>query len=737
MSESNPTNHGQTAPPSGPNAPRSPVLNNNASHAKGSLAAPINAIAILKALRRRWLAASLLGTLAAAAVFAAVWFFLPPPNYTASTKFLIPIKPQGTLYDHPEGKTEFDSFAATQVAIIKSQMVLNAALRQPEIARLEEVHKAPDPVAWLEKEVRIDNPNGREILRLSVESADRETCKALVAAVSAAYLQEVANEANKRRQDRLDVLKTLTEKYETKLKKLREALRERGKPVGGGSDVAIALKQLESHEAALAARQELVAVESRLRNLTADESMAAAREPSNVEVPAHTLDDFVNKRPEIAALLAQKAQLEADVELMKPNAVGGINHPEVRKLIGKAEIISKDLETRRAALRAECEKQLQEQTAGAAKARASQLRQEIEAAKALRTTLLADIERLSKEARDFGEAALDMDDLKPQLAEVGAVAARSAQEAEMLSIEQGDPLRVTQWEEVVVTRPDELDRKIKTAGMGAGGACLLALLLVGFLEFHAKRVFAPQEVVRGLGMKLVGTVPARPSLRRTDRDGRWRALLTESVDSFRTMLLHGVGTDALRTIMITSAVGGEAKTSLAGHLAVSMARSGRKTLLIDGDLRNPAVYRLFDVAAAPGLSELLRGETQLSDVLRPTAVPGLHVLAAGIYNAATLARLAGDDLGGILAQLKESFDCIILDSSPVLPVTDSLLLARHVDGVVFSVLQNVSTLPAVGEAYQCLASLNVVLLGAVVSGARPDIASYGRHRYLTLPAQGQ
>jgi capsular exopolysaccharide synthesis family protein len=189
--------------------------------------------------------------------------------------------------------------------------------------------------------------------------------------------------------------------------------------------------------------------------------------------------------------------------------------------------------------------------------------------------------------------------------------------------------------------------------------------------------------------------------------------------------------------MITSAVGGEAKTSLAGHLAVSLARSGRKTLLIDGDLRNPAIYRLFDAPPAPGLSELLRGEAQLADILHPTGIAGLQVLPAGVYDAATLARLAGDDLGGILAQLKESFDCIVLDSSPVLPVTDALLLARHVDGVLFSVLQNVSTLPAIDEAYQTLASLNVVLLGAVVSGARPDIAAYGRHRYLSAPATGK
>ena len=230
----------------------------------------------------------------------------------------------------------------------------------------------------------------------------------------------------------------------------------------------------------------------------------------------------------------------------------------------------------------------------------------------------------------------------------------------------------------------------------------------------------------------MGTVPARPALRRAQRDGHWHTLLAESVDASRTMLLHGAGSESVRVVMIASAVGGEGKTSLAGHLAVSLARAGRKTLLIDGDLRNPAVHRLFDVRFGPGFSELLRGEAQIPDALCATGVSGLHVLTAGKCNAAALSTLSQDGAHAILAALRESFDYIILDSSPILPVTDSLLLARHVDGVLFSVLQNVSSLPAVHEAYQRLASLGVVMLGAVVSGIRPDVLSYGQRRYLNM-----
>ncbi len=228
--------------PAAPAAPAGPIVRPVSSRsgtvpAKAAYAAPVNAVGILKALRRRWLVAVLLGLLAAGPIFAAVWYFLPPPPYCAAAKFLIPSKPDSTLYEHPEAKTEFEAFEDTQVATIKSQMVLNAALRKTESAHLAGIPKGVDQVEWLEKEIHIDFPNGREILRLSLYSDNQETCKSLVNAVAAAYLEELTNETDKRRQVRLDELKALTEQYETKVKRLRQALHDRAKPVGGGNDL--------------------------------------------------------------------------------------------------------------------------------------------------------------------------------------------------------------------------------------------------------------------------------------------------------------------------------------------------------------------------------------------------------------------------------------------------------------------------------------------------------------------
>ena len=127
----------------------------------------------------------------------------------------------------------------------------------------------------------------------------------------------------------------------------------------------------------------------------------------------------------------------------------------------------------------------------------------------------------------------------------------------------------------------------------------------------------------------------------------------------------------------------------------------------------------------------LRREAKASDVVQPTSVADLAVLSAGNCDQAALSLLSQRVVGDLLTELKETFDVIVLDSSPVMLVADSLQLARHVDGVLLSVLQNVSTLPNVHEARQRLIALGVHLLGAVVSGTRPDVSTYGRQRYLT------
>src|SRR5262249_53277532 len=159
--------------------------------------------------------------------------------------------------------------------------------------------------------------------------------------------------------------------------------------------------------------------------------------------------------------------------------------------------------------------------------------------------------------------------------------------------------------------------------------------------------------------------------------------------------------------MVTSAVPQEGKTTLACHLALSIARAERKTLLIDCDLRRPALHHVFDMPGGPGLSEVLRGKVEPADVVRPGPVEGLDVLPAGDNSREVIQMLATGDMRKLLDHLREQYDFILIDCSPVLLVADALMLGKRVDGVLLSVRPELSQTTRVQEAYERLVSVGV------------------------------
>ncbi len=179
-------------------------------------------------------------------------------------------------------------------------------------------------------------------------------------------------------------------------------------------------------------------------------------------------------------------------------------------------------------------------------------------------------------------------------------------------------------------------------------------------------------------------------------------------------------TESLRVLLVTSAVGGEGKTSLSGHMATSLARSGQRTLLVDCDLRRPMVHQIYDQPPGPGFCELIRGESTVNDVIRPTSVNNLWVITAGEYDEHALSVLARPESRRLFDRLLEQFDFIVVDSAPVLPVADTLLLGQHVDGALFSILRDVSQIPKIQAARERMTALGVPILGAVLSGTNVD-----------------
>jgi capsular exopolysaccharide synthesis family protein len=688
---------------------------------------------LLQALRRRWPLAAALGLLGGLLTFVAAWFVLPAPPHTARALLYIAADQPRVLFQTNEYRPDANAFRQTQLALIKSRLVLNAALRQPKVADLAIVRKQDDPISWLEKELRVAYSSSPEILSVSFSGDPPEEVKTIVDAVVAAYLTEIVNKEQIKRQARLDQLEKISTKYQENLRQKRLTLRRVAENVGTSDKQNLALKQLYTQEQYHLARKELLVVRSKLRELDAE---AAVGPPDGPELPESLVNEVMQKDGMLAKYLAQRTQLENDLAQAKEKLQPELReqHPAVQRYLQSIAAVNRMIDKRKEELRPQVEAQVKDRMILDGDARGKTLDKRIEYYHRLEKQLALDVKRLEEECQAQTKGFQDVVDLTTDLTQAEEVAKKVAEEAEKLGVEQQAPSRVNVLEEAVIDWNDSRSRQLRTAGLAGFAAIGLLVLAVAWWEFRHRRVQTVEQVVHGLGMRLVGTVPAQPArlgLRRgapEQVDDFWRSMLHESVSAARAQLLHMAKSGTVKVVMITSAVAGEGKTSLASQLASSLANSGRKTLLIDADLRNPAAHRLFEIPATPGCCEVLRTEIDPADAVQRTRMDRLSLLPAGQFDNQALSALAQTGLEPLLESQRSQFDFIIVDSSPVLPVADAVQIAPHVDGVIFSVLRNVSQLPRVHAARQRLAGLGIPVLGAVVLGTDEESGGYGyRH----------
>jgi capsular exopolysaccharide synthesis family protein len=239
---------------------------------------------------------------------------------------------------------------------------------------------------------------------------------------------------------------------------------------------------------------------------------------------------------------------------------------------------------------------------------------------------------------------------------------------------------------------------------------------VGYLEFRNRRLNGPSQVDEGLGIRVIGTLPSLSSRKALDPSHPIVAQLTESIDGVRTILMHDSTSKRRQVVLVTSAATMEGRTTVASQLAASLARAGRRTLLIDGDLRRPALHALFDVPLEDGLCEVLRAEVDVADVIRPTHAEGLWLLTAGYCDVHAIHALATEQMQPVFDKLRAEYDFVIIDGAPVLGMSDALIFGQYSDGAVLSVRRDHSQMPKIHQAAELLRGVGIRVIGAVVNG---------------------
>jgi succinoglycan biosynthesis transport protein ExoP len=704
-----------------------------------ALLARPDAQALLLALKRRWLLSCCVAVLGAVTASLAAWLFVPAPKPTAQALLHVEATQPWVAYHRAESKSDFQNYQRTQIALVKSRFVLNSALRQPEVAALQLVREPLDPIAWLQKELIVDFTVAPEIMRVAMTGHQPDDMRTLVGKISRAYLDEIVKREEVKRRDRHEKLKEIHERYQETLRTKRRTLRELVENVGTGDPNTLALKQRLAQEQLALSAKELLQLESDLRRLQTEMGVrqSSPDAPEEIVLTEADLDELLRKDPTLERLLQRQVQLEQDVNEALRVAARGEDEPAVKMLRGELLKLEASIEQRRREARPILAAQYQNRQLRNSKNNLTTLGGRLKLFEELRKNLVKDIDRLSVEARSLNKGSLDIETYKQDIAQTEDTAKKVAAELEAMSVEFQAVPRITELEGAAVSQQDDLARRLMATAGAAFAGLVLSCLTLAWWEHRARRVQSAGEIEHGLGIALMGTVPPLPPVAFAATDTA--AMSHDPLDAVRAMALHTARTDALRVLMVTSAVGGEGKTSLVSRLGASLARANRKTLLIDCDLRNPNLHRSFQLKQEPGLSEIMEGSLLADEVIQPTGVNGLSVISAGHVTATALQAISQETLRFILDKLRDDYEFILVDTCPVLPVADALLIGQQVDGVILSVLHDVSQLHQVHGACQGLQRMGARLLGAVVNGISRDSSAQGYHyaRQLDQPTTGQ
>ncbi len=266
----------------------------------------------------------------------------------------------------------------------------------------------------------------------------------------------------------------------------------------------------------------------------------------------------------------------------------------------------------------------------------------------------------------------------------------------------------------------------------------------------------PKEASRFLGTDVIGTmpvdrlsaqlpkgaapVPAAAIVSKTaqsgNRKGYYRSAsdFDEAVRTIRNTILLSDFEGRLRSIVITSATPGEGKSTIACHLAIANADRGKKTLLVDGDLRRPSLHTKFGLTPREGLSNVLTGELPWQDVVLPIeGRPNLSVLPAGL-GSHRAADLIGPRLATLLDEFAKEYDLVFLDSPPLLGFAECLQMATAADGVLIISLAGETRRRAVAEVISVLSRLRANIVGVVLNQVSRNTSAdgysyYGYYRY--------
>ena len=210
----------------------------------------------------------------------------------------------------------------------------------------------------------------------------------------------------------------------------------------------------------------------------------------------------------------------------------------------------------------------------------------------------------------------------------------------------------------------------------------------------------------------------------------------EAYRVIRTSVQFAQAGKELKTIAITSCTPNEGKSMTVANLAIVLTQAGKSVLIMDCDMRNPTVHKNFNLSNKVGLSSCISMGTAVADAVQETGIEGLDALTAGVIPPNPSELLGSERMQNILQRAKEEYDYVLIDTPPVLPVTDSLVLGRMVDGLILVIDSGEIKVEMAREVKNQLVHSGANILGVVLNKVRSEHHGYGYGYYYYYGHEG-
>jgi capsular exopolysaccharide synthesis family protein len=639
---------------------------------------------------------------------------------------------------------DFEVFKETQVRRVTNPNVVASALAEhPDLLTLPGLAAAKDPEAAIRQAVTVAILPRTNLIQVSMSSESPEEAPAVVNAVIESYLKvaldsrhepEASKQARKLRQARDERTLAVLEKRRAIADLVKRTGTTDGAQARDRNSVMVEQYGVLTRQL-LDVDLELVEAQGKLDQLRAVPSLSALPDPSEPEPEVVTAFYATPAVAEARLRFERAREVLADAERIAK----GTNDPSQTSARKQVDECQRQLDILWTRMKPGLIKTHQAQVSRVDERLVLEAR--VASLKTRQGQLNDRLEKLNVQTKAAGADEITLEFARQDLTRAEAVLDSVTKSLDLVEFEAKAPVaRFTQEYQAKAALTPEADHRTKVMAAAPLGMLLGVLACLVLVELRAARVYDPEELPARLQLPVLGVVPPLPrsrsnpgelSTRDEVRSRRDLNQFIQSLDHLRVAICSG--RDAWgrprRSIMITSACGSEGKTTLAAQLAERCVNAGLLTLLVDADIRNPTLSRMFDHAACRGLVNVLRGEAMAEEAITVIGgAGGFHFLPAGSPRVDPSRLLHGDRLSKLLASARESFDIVLVDCPPVLPVPDALTIGRWVDGAVLAVRYDNSRYPLVERANQRLASVGVPVIGAVLNGVKgPDEAYYGNY----------